>query len=86
MKNHAAKAVPRKLCRHLSLSNAAHAQTWPAKPLKLIVPYAAGGSTDQLARAVADNLGRALGQTVLVENKPGGNTIIGAEAAAKRRA
>ena len=62
---------------------AAHAQTWPTKPLKLIVPYAAGGSTDQLARAVADNLGRALGQTVVVENKPGGNTIVGAEAAAK---
>ena len=61
----------------------AHAQTWPTKPLKLIVPYAAGGSTDQLARAVADPLGRALGQAVLVENKPGGNTIIGADAVAK---
>ena len=66
-----------------ALSGAAHAQTWPAKPLKLVVPYAAGGSTDQLARAVAEPLGRALGQPVVVENKPGGNTIIGAEMVAK---
>ena len=66
-----------------ALLGTAHAQTWPAKPLKLVVPYAAGGSTDQLARAVADPLGRALGQPVVVENKPGGNTIIGADAVAK---
>ena len=59
------------------------AQTYPTKPLKLVVPYAAGGSTDQLARAIAEPLGRALGQAVVVENKPGGNTIIGAEAVAK---
>jgi len=59
------------------------AQTFPSKPLKLVVPYAAGGSTDQLARAIAEPLGRALGQTVVVENKPGGNTIIGADAVAK---
>ena len=64
-------------------SSTAHAQTWPAKPLKLVVPYAAGGSTDQLARAVADPLGRALGQPVVVENKPGGNTIVGAALVAK---
>ena len=61
----------------------AMAQTYPSKPLKLVVPYAAGGSTDQLARAIAEPLGRALGQSVVVENKPGGNTIIGAEAVAK---
>ena len=59
------------------------AQTFPSKPLKLVVPYAAGGSTDQLARAIAEPLGRALGQPVVVENKPGGNTIIGADAVAK---
>ena len=69
-------------CIFLTLG-AAHAQTWPTKPLKLVVPYAAGGSTDQLARAVAENLGRALGQAVVGENKPGGNTIIGAEMVAK---
>ena len=59
------------------------AQTYPAKPVRLVVPYAAGGSTDQLARAIAEPLGRALGQPVVVENKPGGNTIIGADAVAK---
>ena len=56
---------------------------YPNKPVKLVVPYAAGGSTDQLARAVADHLGRALGQSVVVENKPGGNTIVAAEYVAK---
>ena len=66
-----------------ALSGMVHAQTWPTKPLKLVVPYAAGGSTDQLARAVAENLGRVLAQPVVVENKPGGNTIIGAEMVAK---
>jgi tripartite-type tricarboxylate transporter receptor subunit TctC len=59
------------------------AQSFPSKPLKLVVPYAAGGSTDQLARAIAEPLGRALGQPVVVENKPGANTIIGADAVAK---
>ena len=58
-------------------------QAWPAKPLKLIVPYAPGGSTDQLSRAIAERLGVALGQAVVVDNRPGGNTIIGAEATAK---
>ena len=56
---------------------------YPNKPIKLVVPYAAGGSTDQLARAVADHLGRSLGQSVVVENKPGGNTIVAAEHVAK---
>ena len=59
------------------------ATAYPHKPVKLVVPYAAGGSTDQLARAVADQLGRALGQPVVVENKPGGNTIVAAEHVAK---
>ena len=64
-------------------ASAALAQAFPSRPLKLVVPYAAGGSTDQLARAIAEPLGRALGQPVVVENKPGGNTIIGADAVAK---
>lgn len=59
------------------------ASAYPHKPVKLVVPYAAGGSTDQLARAVAEQLGRALGQPVVVENKPGGNTIVAAEHVAK---
>lgn len=67
----------------LCASPAAIAQAYPTKPLKLVVPYPPGGSTDQLARAVADRLGQALGQPVIVENKPGANTIIGAETVAK---
>lgn len=64
-------------------SAAAHAQAWPTRPLRLIVPYAPGGSTDQLARALGERLGQALGQPVVVENKPGASTIVGAEATAK---
>ncbi len=60
----------------------AHAQ-YPTKPIRMIVPYAAGGTTDVLARIMADKLGQALGQTVLVEYKPGAGGTIGAEAAAK---
>ena len=67
----------------LCASPAAIAQAYPTKPLRLVVPYPPGGSTDQLARAVADRLGQALGQPVIVENKPGANTIIGAETVAK---
>jgi len=63
--------------------DAAFAQQFPGKPLKLVVPYAPGGSTDQLARAVAERLGASLGQPVIIENKPGANTIIGADAVAK---
>ncbi len=65
------------------LASIAQAQNFPTKPLKLVVPYAPGGVTDQLARAVAERLGQALGQSVVVENKPGANTIIGAEAVAR---
>ena len=61
----------------------AQPQPYPSRALKLIVPYAPGGSTDQLARAVAERLAQALGQPVVVENKPGANTIIGADAAAR---
>lgn len=58
-------------------------QAWPARPLRLICPYAPGGVTDQLARAMAELLARDLGQPVLVENRPGANTIIGTQAVAQ---
>jgi tripartite-type tricarboxylate transporter receptor subunit TctC len=62
----------------------AHAQdAWPARPLRLIVPYPTGGLTDVLARAIADRLGAALKQPVLVENKPGAGTLLGAEMVAR---
>jgi len=59
------------------------AAEYPSRPIKLIVPYAAGGPTDVLGRMVGDYLGRDLKQTVVVENKAGAQGAIGAEAAAR---
>ena len=65
------------------LSVAAQAQVYPAKPVRLIVPYPAGGGTDFFARTVGAQLASQFGQPVVIENKPGAATIVGAEAAAK---
>jgi len=56
---------------------------WPARSITMVVPYAAGGLTDVLTRALARSLGERLGQTVVVENKGGANTILGTDAVAK---
>ena len=61
----------------------AHAQTWPTRPVKIIVPFPAGGLADNLTRGLAQDLSRDWGQPVVVENRPGANTIIAAQAAAK---
>jgi len=61
----------------------AFGQTWPAKPLRYIVPFPPGAFNDTLARTLAAELPKALGQPVIVDNRPGGNTIIGTELAAK---
>jgi tripartite-type tricarboxylate transporter receptor subunit TctC len=65
------------------LATTAQAQAWPTKPIRYIVPFPPGAFNDTLARIMAAELPKALGQPVLVENRPGGNTIIGTEAAAK---
>ena len=59
------------------------AQAWPAKPVRIVVPFAAGGTTDILARALAPELGRAFGQTFIVDNKPGAGGNLGAAEVAK---
>lgn len=59
------------------------AQGYPAKPVKLVVPFAAGGTTDIVARVVADKIQPALGQVLIVENKAGGGGIVGANDTAK---
>ena len=61
----------------------AHAQAWPAKPVTIVVPFAAGGTTDVLARALGEKLGTALGQPVIVENRGGAGATIGADYVAK---
>ena len=67
----------------LLVSCSALAQAWPARPLRYIVPFPPGAFNDALARTVAAELPKSLGQPVVVENRPGGNTIIGTDAAAK---
>ena len=70
----------------LAVAAPAFAQGYPSKPVRLIVPYPAGGGTDYFARTVGAKLGEQLGQTIIIENKPGASTIIGADAAAKAAA
>lgn len=56
---------------------------WPAKPLRIVVPFAPGGTTDFVTRLVALELAKSIGQTVIVENKPGAGTVIGVDSVAK---
>jgi tripartite-type tricarboxylate transporter receptor subunit TctC len=67
----------------ICLSVNSNAQGWPSRPLRYIVPFPPGAFNDSLARIMSAELPKALGQPVLVENRPGGNTIIGTEAAAR---
>lgn len=68
----------------LALQNIAHAQTnWPAKPVRIVVPYAAGGTTDFAARKIAQKLSEQTGKTFFVENKAGGSGTIGTQEVAR---
>jgi len=66
----------------IGLGNAT-AQTYPSKPIRIVVPFPAGGPTDVLSRIIGQKMAENWGQQVLVDNRPGANTIIGAEAVAK---
>ena len=70
------------LCAAL-LSATVHAQDYPNRALRLIIPYPPGGSTDIMGRSVGNKLSEYLGQSVVIDNRPGANTIIGAELASK---
>jgi tripartite-type tricarboxylate transporter receptor subunit TctC len=65
-----------------AVSSPALAQDWPTRPVRIVVPYAPGGSTDTVARITADQLSRIWGQQVVIENKPGAGTNIAAAAVA----
>jgi len=67
----------------LALAAPVCAQSYPARPIRMIVPYAAGGSTDQLARAIQQPMSEILGQSIIIDNKPGAGGTIGADQAAK---
>ena len=64
----------------------AQAQLWPQRPVRIIVPYTAGGNSDGIARMVAQRLGDAFGQTFVVENRLGANGALATEAVARSAA
>src|SRR3712207_3286118 len=66
-----------------SVATHAVAQAWPSKPMRLIVPFPPGGPTDLIGRTAAQILSTALGQPVLVENRPGGSGTVGLDVVAK---
>lgn len=66
-----------------ALPAALHAQAWPTRPLRVVVPFPPGGTTDFVTRLVCTEVAKALGQPIVVENKPGAGTVIGVDSVAK---
>ena len=80
------KLVPRRLvvlAAAALCSGAAFAQAYPSKPIRAVVPFAAGSATDQIGRAFAEKMAQVLGQPVVVDNKPGASGMLGADVVAK---
>src|ERR1700757_1456921 len=67
----------------LSAMRPAHAADYPTRPIRVIIPFGAGGPTDVFTRALGEELRKALGQPLVSENRPGAGTVIGTEVAAK---
>ncbi|MDB5885787.1 MAG: hypothetical protein JWR74_1958 [Polaromonas sp.] len=76
----------RSLCLLAFAATAASAQTFPARPIEWVVPYPAGGGSDVVARTLADAMASGLGQPIVINNKPGAGTNIGADLVAHARA
>ena len=70
----------------LAVGTAASAQTYPSKTIEWVVPYPAGGGTDVVERTLAEAMGKSLGQTLIINNKPGAATNIGADYVARAKA
>ena len=68
------------------IAGVATAQSYPTKPIEWVVPYPAGGGSDVVARSLTEPMGKALGQPVIINNKPGAATNIGAEYVARAKA
>jgi len=71
------------VCALLAVASAAHAQGYPTKPIRWVIPYTPGGITDNVTRMIAQKLQEALGQPIVIDNKPGANSQIGADFVAK---
>ncbi|MCC7068690.1 MAG: tripartite tricarboxylate transporter substrate binding protein [Burkholderiales bacterium] len=76
-------ALPLLLATTFAATSIAQAQSWPARPIRFVVPFTAGGANDLMARSAAEGAAKVLGQPVVIENKPGAGGTLGAEVVAK---
>lgn len=79
----AASAVAVPTLTGLLADRALAADAFPSRVIRMVVPFTAGGGTDLVARTLGEGMGRELGQSIIIDNKPGGGTVIGAETVAK---
>src|SRR5260221_5494874 len=76
-------AVPALILTAGGLSNPAQAQTWPTKPLRIVIAQAPGSATDVISRVVANQLSEGLGQPIVIDARPGAGGVLGTEVAAR---